>query len=253
MVRIVTFLAAVALASLPAMAGDIYQRGDSIKDAPAVIEDAPFSWTGVSVGGDIGYGLINREIALTVEGKDEAPDYEIGRLRGLGGEGLIGGVNVGADYQVGRIVARTRFDYSFSDIETAASLFSGEGRIEAAYQKQDEWMAWGGLGVTLAPRTLLYVLAGYGETTYKVESDNAALSDVDGYEQDYQGYGGAVGLEHAISRNVSLKLEGQYIVWDKVEHDIGHGLRLDDEADELRIKGGVNFRLGVEGISNPLE
>jgi outer membrane immunogenic protein len=243
MTRIAVFVLAVALSSLQAMAGDIYSRG-SIKDTPAPLADAPaFNWTGLYVGAHGGYGMVNHDLTLTQDYEEHSAGVGID---GFGGEGLIGGAHIGADLQVGRIIGRVRFDYDVSDIETAARIFSGSDSLRASFEKSDEWMIWSGLGTPIGDRTQVYVMGGYGETTYE-------LNGVEGvtFKQDYQGFGATGGIEHALANNVSLNLEGQYIMWDKADLIRGENFSLRDEPTELRIKAGASFRLGI-GQFDPL-
>lgn len=241
MVRIVTFVLAVALASLPALAGDIYSRG-STKDAPVAVDIASYSWTGFYIGAQGGYGFVNRELSFDVD--HEGGTDELFGLDGLGGEGFIVGPRVGVDFQLDRVVARVRVDYSFSDIETAARLF---GAGEATFEKKDEWMAWAGAGVTLNERTLLYVLAGYGETTYELNC--AFCGDANGFKQDYEGFGLAAGLEHAIARDVTVSLEGQYIMWDETTLAKDDGFKINDETREFRVLLGGNWKIRLGDMS----
>ncbi len=75
MVRMIAMALGAALVASPAMASDIFGNG-STKDAPAgVSTSSPVTWTGLYIGGGIGYGNANHN--LTVQ--DYFKDYCDGR------------------------------------------------------------------------------------------------------------------------------------------------------------------------------
>lgn len=230
---------AIILASGAAHAADLpgatydgkYQRGT------IAAADLPHSWTGVYGGAAIGYGMAKHDLALSAVGKGEDGGdvvTPIAGLEGIGAEGAIGGVRAGADWQIGRVVARVRGDYNWSEIESTLRI----GSSEATATKGDEWAVWAGAGISVTPTTLVYALAGYVEGEYELAAGGERLT------LDNTGYAGAVGVEHALSGNVSLVLEGQYIKWDEQRFGLEGG-RLDLDSGELRILGGINLRLGL--------
>jgi opacity protein-like surface antigen len=210
-----------------------YQRG--VIAAPA---EAPHSWTGVYGGAAIGYDFAKHDLGLSAVEKGESGDVvtPIAGLKGIGGEGAIGSLRLGADYQLGKVVARTRLDYSWSEVESVLTI----GDAKASFEKGDEWSAWAGLGLSVTPTTMVYALGGY------VEGDFSAVAGSERVRLDNTGYAGAVGVEHALTGNVSIVLEGQYIRWDEQNFNFDGG-RLDLDSSELRALFGLNFRIPVDG------
>lgn len=236
--------AAIILASGAAHAADLpgatydgkYQRGT------IAAAEIPHSWTGVYGGAAIGYGMAKHDLALSAIEKGESGDVvtPIAGLEGIGAEGAIGKVHAGADWQIGRVVARVRGDYAWSEVESTLRI----GSSEATATKGDEWAVWAGAGISVTPTTLVYGMFGRveGETKLKAGGQSLTLDDT--------GYAGAVGMEHVLAGasndavKTTLVLEAQYIDYDRKRFEFEGG-RLDVDSGELRILGGINLRLGL--------
>jgi opacity protein-like surface antigen len=99
MTRIAVFVLAVALSSLQAMAGDIYRR-DSIKDTPAptAFDDPTVNWTGVYIGGALGYGTSSHNLSAQDFFKDycakSAPEDAFGEER----SNTVGVINASGEF-----------------------------------------------------------------------------------------------------------------------------------------------------------
>jgi hypothetical protein len=209
-----------------------YQRG--VIAAPA---EAPHSWTGVYGGAAIGYDFAKHDLGLSAVEKGESGDVvtPIAGLKGLGGEGLIGGAHVGAAYQFGKVVALARLDYNWSDVETVLTI--GDGK--ASFEKGDEWGVWAGFGLSVTPTTMISIMAG------RVEGEYSLVSGGERVDLDNTGYGAELAVEHALSGNTRIVWRNEYIGWDERKFNLPGG-RLDLESSELRSLIGFSFAIPVD-------
>jgi len=120
-------LATVFTLSSPAFAADpIVSEEDPVP--PEVVS---YDWTGLHVGGGFGYGVARQTAGLELF--DYSPGgllqvgpidlYSIGAEMDLGGDGWIGSVEAGYDVQLGNFVVGIVGDYTFSGMQTQASIF----------------------------------------------------------------------------------------------------------------------------------
>ncbi|MEI4262454.1 outer membrane protein [Roseovarius sp. D0-M9] len=166
--------AASALMAGTAFAGNIEPAPAEpvIAPAPAPVFSSP-NWTGFYAGGQLGYANIDTDIA------------------GVDGDGLIGGLTTGYDYDLGNWVVGAGLDYDWTDVglgnvpeTTVDNVF--RAKLRGGYK----------LG-----NGLLYATGGYA----MAETNN--LGDEDGY------FVGA-GYEHLVTENVSIGGEVLYHEFD---------------------------------------
>ncbi len=160
-------VAASALMAGTAFAGNIQPAPMEpvIAPAPAPVFASP-NWTGFYAGGQLGYANIDTSIA------------------GVDGDGLIGGLIAGYDYDLGNWVVGAGLDYDWADITVAPGV-----KVESIWRAKLR----GGYKIG---NGLLYATAGYAEA----DSNNGSE---DGYF-----VGG--GYEHLITENISLGGEVLY-------------------------------------------
>ena len=173
---LLTGLATVALTAGAAQAADLY--------TPAP-EPAVSNWTGFWVGAGVGYGFVNHELDAGFD-FDQEQGFVTGEgnLSGIGGEGWLGRIGGGYDFQLAdRFVLGIFGDYTFSDIETSASIIGGGpivgGSLEASYNltAENSWFVGGRAGYLATPDTLLYGLIGYGRRNSKQMRDLLCMTD----------------------------------------------------------------------------
>jgi outer membrane immunogenic protein len=176
------------------------------------------TWTGFYFGGGVGYGL-----GVTSLSASEAGTID------LGPHGVQGVVSLGYDGHLGpRWVLGAFADYAFSEIEADA-----QGQFVSI---DNQWAVGARLGYLLSPRTLLYGNAGYTQ---------ADFSFADIAETTLRGTFVGAGVEHALSRTISLKLEYRFSSYDTFAVKVGESiLNLDNEVHAVRV--GVNWRFGRE-------
>jgi outer membrane immunogenic protein len=209
---IVAGLSAVLMAS-GALAADLGYK----KQSPAAFTRAPvFSWTGAYVGLNLGYGF--------------------GKVTGRSGPafkdpaGIIGGGQIGYNYQINQFVLGAEADLSATGIHAGNSAVGVAGaKVSTPYLGTVRARA----GVAI-DRFLPYITGGfaYGGTHYKVPGVGAATTT------NY-GYALGAGLEYAFTNNVTARVEGLYVdLADK--RALGGAVKGGTETGIVR--AGVNYK-----------
>jgi outer membrane immunogenic protein len=202
-------IASVAAAS-PVLAADLPSSAPPPPRAPVAFAPPPppFSWTGIYIGGNIGWGWT--DVTLTDTGPDfnipPGPVFPLGTQNTLSQNGFLGGAQLGFNYQISQFVVGLEgdFDYTAIDNNQSAGAFGG-----ADYK--DPWTATfdARFGVAL-DRALLYGKAGgaWMQEKYNVTApDGSALTGTFGR----WGWTVGAGLEYAILNNLTAKVEYDFM------------------------------------------
>jgi opacity protein-like surface antigen len=190
--------------------------------------DAPRTWTGAYVGvfGTCGTGA-------HVLDADVGEDASV-HADGLSFRGCGGGVQAGADYQVGSVVIGVGADYEISTAKTSASLTIDQETYRMTYQKEDSWTVFARLGYLVGPNTLLYGLGGYGNVNFgDVEWTGGSIPGL-----SHTAWTVGTGIEHRIGR-ASLKVEYRHRMYS--EEILANVLK--DAPVEDAVILGISFRM----------
>ena len=189
-----TALAAVLSAGLAAAGSPEPAPAEPTVPAPAEPAPAMTDWTGFYGGAQLGYANVDTN----------AP--------GLGGDGFIGGLTAGYDYDLGDWVIGAGLDYDWTDIG-----IGGGNTLESVWRAKLR----GGYKIG---NGLVYGTGGYAE------ADVNTLGSDDGY------FIGA-GYEHAVMENFTVGGEVLYHEFD----DFGGGGGPDVEATTVQVRGTFRF------------
>jgi outer membrane immunogenic protein len=221
--------AALAAFASGASAADLGVRREPIPSA--VIAPVPvFTWNGVYVGANIGYGFGQSRWSDPLTGVGVSPNTN----------GILGGVQIGWNYQINNMVLGLEADASAADLHgwrscpnaafTCASRanFLGTVRARAGYALD---------------RTLFYVTGGVAFGNFKHREYTAApVALVGSYSNTRVGYALGAGVEHAIANNWTVKAEYMY-------HNFGSSTALAptlDPVGDVRIRSDIHtVKLGV--------
>jgi outer membrane immunogenic protein len=179
-----------------ASAADLGQpRRGSIKDAPPppVAYVQPFSWTGLYVGAQVGYGWGTTDTKFgPLAGFNQTSSYDI--------NGWVGGGHAGYNWQVQNLVFGIE-----TDIEASSIGGSGRGSLGLPHNTDINWIGStrGRLGIAY-DRTLFYGTAGWAYGDVNINRGIANFSDV------RSGWTAGAGVEHAISDRMTMRLEYRY-------------------------------------------
>lgn len=174
--------------------------------------EQPFSWTGFYVGGAVGYGIGTSELS-------NGTDVDIS-LRGV--QGIL---SAGYDVQVSpNAVLGVLVDYAFGDVDGAVG--------GTTLTVSNQWAIGARAGFLATPKSLWYVNAGWTRADFDI-SAGASL------DKSLNGFFVGGGVEQALSRNVSLKLE--YRFSDYEDFNVGT-TNIDNTVHSVRL--GVNWKFG---------
>jgi outer membrane immunogenic protein len=222
-------LAAVLGMGGAAYAADIY-AGGGLKDAPVYAPAT--SWTGFYAGIGVGGGAVNHDGTASFGGLS-------GELNGIGGEGALGTVQVGYDYQLDHhFVVGVFADFDFTDITSSARISLGGTSLSASGDLNDMWSVGGRVGYLVNSNTLAYVLASYTEADFSFPHPLT--------NSTFSGYSVGGGLETRLGGNWFLKGEYRFTQLDQqtvLTAFAGH-LRVTDQPDVQTGRVSLVYKLG---------
>lgn len=206
------------------------------KAPPPLLSPVPvFSWTGLYVGGHIGYGWAN------FAGDDPA-----------GGEpakakGWLGGVTLGYNYQINAFVIGVEGDYSWANVNyTETNIFGTGGEAKL----KNDFYATAALRLGYAvDRFLIYGKGGAAWTRDKWDVTDGVGGFANG-TFNRVGWMVGGGVEYAFWNNWSAKVEYNYLHFKSIEENLttGGGLTATPanvKLDAHLVKLGLNYRFNI--------
>jgi outer membrane immunogenic protein len=230
MKRILGGIIMAAALSGSAFAADLGPR--SYDKAPAMVA-APANWSGLYIGGNVGYGWGNGNTDFVFL---PAPtNFEIDNTTlNSKSKGAIGGAQIGYNWQMGAIVTGLEADIQGSGIKGSARLspiFFNEGDpvVPGSFLSSDQKLSWfgtlrGRLGATVTPDLLLYATGGlaYGHVDASANTFEASSFQFPAsVSKTKAGWTVGAGAEWMFARNWSAKAEYLYLDLGNVSA-IGH-------------------------------
>lgn len=253
-----------------AQAADLAAR--TYTKAP-VVAAVPFSWTGCYVGGHVGggwsrTGFTDPAIATGVAGTVTTTGVLPGDRIGVSGDGVVGGVQAGCDYQFSNNwVIGIAGDFAGTDIHGVANdpFFAGKSGNPATLSSRTDWVAsvTGRVGYTW-DRFLVYGKGGVGFAHDRYSLNNFVT--VGGFfcgppffiacnastSTDRVGWTAGAGVEWAFAPNWSALVEYNHYGFDSKRvgfvNPAGSTAFLDIRQDIDIVKVGVNYRFGGSAI-----
>jgi outer membrane immunogenic protein len=182
-----------------ASAADI-QRPAPVYKAPIMTPVRVYDWSGFYVGGNVGYGFGRQDTSLS----------GFGGLGSANVDGLIGGGQIGYNWQLNNLVLGVEADFQGSGQR-------GDGGVAgvANYTSKLDWFGTvrGRVGYAF-DRWLPYVTGGYAYG----HGDFSGTTGAGGFStsNNYSGWAAGAGIEYAFLNNWSTKLEYLHV-------DFGNG------------------------------
>jgi len=194
-----TWIVGVAVTLAVLAVGTIPAAADSPLGAYPVQHYQPAIWRGLYGGVHLGWG-------------ESGP-----------ADGIVGGAQIGYNWQAGQIVYGFEVDVSAADISYSESFFGVHAEASI------DWLATarGRLGFLVTPNVLAYATAGFGIASASASAGIPGLVklSVNDTETDFV-YG--IGVEAKVTDATSLRVE--YLAFGDLDIDV--------------IRAGVNFRFG---------
>jgi len=190
---------ALALTTGSALAADLYRPAPVYKAPPAPV--AVYNWTGCYVDGGVGYGMWDENHFSEVG----IPPVAFTETSNSAGEGWLGRVGAGCDYQIGSSWLIGAFgDYDFMDLHGDVAGLNGVVPLTADQKETGAWGVGGRIGYLVTPALLTYFDGGYTEARF---GDSQLLSSIppspdsglDLSSQTYHGWFIGGGYEYSLN------------------------------------------------------
>jgi outer membrane immunogenic protein len=230
-----TTAAAVCFAG-SASAADLSRKAPVRPIAAAV----PFTWTGVYLGGHVGYGWANSRWS----------DLTSGESVSVKNNGALGGGQIGFNYQTGAWVVGLEADYSASGIKGASTVFVDpvDGDV-ATINPHLRWTSLVTARVGYAfDRYLPYIKGGVAFGDIRYSFANLTTGQTGGTTIPRTGWTVGAGLEVALDNNWSVRAEYDYISFGNktkaLPDEDGAIQQVGTRHSSHQIRLGVNYRFG---------
>jgi outer membrane immunogenic protein len=220
--------AAVCAGATAALAADLPPPAEPAYKAPPV-PIAVFDWTGFYIGVNLGYGFGSGSLnAGGITGSENL-------------NGVLGGGQLGYNWQSGNWVFGLEIDGQGTDQK--ANFAATAGAVTVTESDKLPWFvtARGRIGYTVTPMVMIYATAGGAIADFQSTITATGLGSAT-WEVTHGGWVAGAGIEGAITRNVSWKVE--YLHLDtgtfttNVFGVVPASVRLTDDV----ARGGVNWR-----------
>lgn len=208
MKRVLVALAAALAMSSSAYAADLGARPVYKAPAPAVVA---YNWSGVYVGGHVGWGAQQADATLLSQPLPAFPDGSVFRTRA---DGVLAGGQIGVNWQTGNWVFGLEGDVSWTNADgsvTSASPFIPglvlNGTIDfnwfatATGRVGHAWNNW-----------LFYAKGGAAFTDFDIGGSTAGIvTTINTISDTRTGWTVGAGIEHGFAGNWSWKVEYNYM------------------------------------------
>ena len=237
------------LATGPAMSVDLPLRPLYKAPPPPAVA---FGWSGFYVGGHVGYGWGDADIAEFAHSKKVLLP-----ARSIDTDGFLGGVQGGWNHQFGPFVLGAELDFSWSDIkgDVTSAILSSQGQGSTSLSSNATWIGTATARVGYAWDYFL-VYGKIGAAWAQFDYDNNIAFTTHGNttvgntsaSETRSGWIVGTGLEWAFSGNWSAKAEYNYMDFGSRKVDFGSfrgaPVSLDIDQRISVVKAGVNYRFG---------
>ena len=222
-------LATVALSALAgsAIAADLPYRRAAPAPLPAFVAVPVFTWSGMYLGVNAGYGF-SGEGRATSAGLVPPASTAITNGFVAGGAkvdpaGFVGGGQIGYNYQMGSVVLGLETDIQYTDLEKGVAVASPIAGVSTGFKTKMDYLGTvrGRIGYAM-DRWMIYATGGlaYGEVTNShVISDIGTPFAIAGERsQTRTGYAVGAGIEYAIPAfnfgGSAATLKAEYLYYD---------------------------------------
>ncbi len=234
--------------------------GDNAAQQAAVDAIPAVNWTGFNVGLAGGFSTLRHNAGLDIH--DYSPGglaqiggldiFSVGGDLDFGGEGYLGRLEAGYDFQLGqRFVLGAFADYTFNNAESQVGLFgdycvenytspgvgpgddcdegfvTASGDLTYTLETGDNWSVGGRAGVLINPQTLFYGLGAFTRQNMKANLalntgfSEAPVGEILAYDYERDGWTFGLGLQTMLTDKLSTKLEYRNTRWDESEIILG--------------------------------
>ena len=211
--------------------------GSALVSVPALAQapEAEHTFTGPRVEAILGYD-INKAGSSVDDDASQGNDQSA--------EGLLYGVGVGYDVDLGPVVVGAEAELSDSTAKTKFENGDFEGFGFGNVKANRDLYLGARVGAKVNPNLLVYAKGGYTNAKFDIRSSDGTTEFRDDIDAD--GYRVGAGAEYALGTNSFAKLEYRYSNYKKAEIDLGgtlpDGGRFNVDTDRHQVVAGFGYR-----------
>jgi outer membrane immunogenic protein len=231
---LVAGVAAAAFCGAPALAADMAVKAPPITPVAAPV----YSWSGCYIGGNVGGGWANKHIIDVTDDLDQGSHT---------GSGIVGGGQIGCDYQVNNWVFGIQGLFDGASI-TGSNLDPGNSAL--TWSSKNSWFGTltARIGYAVQPTTLLYAKVGGAEVRdHNIDTFAGGVYATPDTTMNGWTVGG--GLEYMFAPNWSVFAEYNYLGLNKRSETFTRSIDGATFQDSVynnmqTILFGINYRFG---------
>jgi outer membrane immunogenic protein len=226
----------VSAATLVTMTGGAFAADlPNVKGPPVFAPPPPvFSWTGLYIGGQVGYQWGTSDPSLLVGG------VPVGVAGSYSDQGVVGGGHLGYDYQVSQFVFGVEGDVegsSYRGTATAAGFYTNsEAEIEGSVR--------GRLGIAW-DRVLFYGTGGVAFGSLRNTVGAVGAAPFASATTGRVGWTVGGGVEYAIDPSWSIRAEYRYTDYGDYDFGIAPGFALREHETDNRAEVGFSYKFSM--------
>lgn len=214
----------------------VLAAGTTIASAtPALAQDEGSTFTGPRVEAIVGYESIKAGSSV---------DDDVNADNDESIEGLMYGVGIGYDFDLGGAVVGVEGELTDSDAKTKFEDGDFEGFGFGTVKTNRDLYLGARVGAKVGPNMLLYAKGGYSNAKLDVLANDGTTELTQ--DIDLDGWRVGAGAEYALNQNAFVKLEYRYTKYGEAEIDFDGELpdteRFDIDTDRHQIAASVGWR-----------
>src|SRR6266851_3279158 len=199
------------------------------------------NWTGVyggvAAGAGMGFGRVNAVAGGASAGFDS------------GGQGLLGSVFAGADYQFSPYaLVGVMGDFTWTGIQSSFSIMAPGGSAFVSAEANRQWSVMGRAGYLPVPSTLIYAAGGYSQLNVHGTASLVLPGSMPFASRDtaLSGFTVGPGIETVITGGWTTRLEYRFSQFEQKE--VAPGITM--QPSNHTIRAGLSYKFGMgPGIS----
>jgi outer membrane immunogenic protein len=191
-------------------------------------------WTGIYGGVAGGAGLLVNKLSANFGGASANIDN--------GGQGLLGSVFLGGDYQLNdSFLVGLMGDLTWPGMQSVLTAGGGGASATVTSHTNMGWTLAARLGWLAAPATLLYALGGYTNQSFTTTGYAGNGSTLFSSEDRLSGFVVGPGIEFMVAKGWSTRLEYRYSQFET--RTLFNGVTL--QPSDHTVRAGLGYKFGV--------
>lgn len=214
--------------------GLAYRFGAGGRESSEATAPGRRNWTGVYGGVAGGAGLMVNRLDASFQGGNASLDN--------GGQGLLGSVLAGGDYQINDdVVVGLMGDLTWPGMQSVLTAGGGGGSATTTTRTNMGWNLLGRVGWLATPQALLYALGGYSNQSFTTTGYAGSGATLFSSEDRLSGFVVGSGVEFMIAPGWSTRLEYRYSQYET--HTLLNGVTMQPTSHTVR--AGLAYKFGV--------